>query len=160
MALDQPLELDIRAEDPIDNGKSFEIGLTTTKIMALLNSSQFDVIYSVPYRGDEDDVMRLVHRCDSYRARISQATNINSLRRGLMILDATLIQKLPSTELRQLVTTIVNRDPSLIDGMPRLRGLLSKTFRAIDLSLIMNPTVLSAISKDVVGRNLTGDSGE
>lgn len=129
-----------------------EITLTGKKVLALIDSDQFDVIYDAPYRGGDDDVMALVSQCEVMTRAILEADRREPLIAAVQLLDACLLVQTPATELRNMVKALVSKDPSLIDHMPQLRALLGLVLRAIEISYVLNPATLAAISRDVSER--------
>lgn len=126
------------------------------KVMILLTSAQFDVLYSVPYRGDDEVVVNMMRRIETLCADIAASTSSTGLIAAVRLLDACLFRELPATELRTLSQTILNKDPQLLRHMPILQDMLMTLYRAVDLSDMLNPSVLSAITRDVVERNKWG----
>jgi hypothetical protein len=126
------------------------------KIMALLTSKQFGVIYDTPYQGGEEKIIALLQRCESLIDTITHATNPAALEAAIQIADACLIPALPAAEVRNLVRTIVEKDVTLVTHMPQLRKILWRVYRAIELSLILDPKVLSRIAADIANQRQWG----
>lgn len=125
--------------------------------MALLTSTQHDVLYNVPYRGDENAIIELARRVEVFAHSITTAKDEIALRRCVVLLDACLLQQMHASELRSVCRAILDRDHTLLNHMPQLITVLKKIHRAFEISIILSPEVLSAIRSDVVARN---DSGE
>jgi hypothetical protein len=122
------------------------------EILALLASKQFDIVYNTPYRGDDQKIMSLLHQSEELCASLAVAAMSPSLISAVGVIDACLIPALPAPEVKNLITTIVKKDPSLIPYMPHTRKMMSNVFRAVELSSILNPSVLARIAADVASQ--------
>lgn len=119
------------------------------KVMALLNSKQFDVVYDMTYRGSEIDIERLIERCERLREAIACANSLKSLEIAVVIIDACILSNLPTPEIRSMIATIINRSPELISQMPHLSNMLERVYRAVAISLILDPKAINRVIQDV-----------
>jgi hypothetical protein len=126
------------------------------RTLALVASKQFDVIFEVPYRGTEEEIVSLLNRCESLNAAIARAPNAESLVLVVQIIDACLVNNLPTAELRSLIRTVIDRDPLLINHMPTIKSMLHRVYRAVTLSVMLQPSTIRQIAMDVASRNSLG----
>lgn len=125
-----------------------------TKIMYLLSSQHYNVLYGKAYRGEDDRIINLIDHCETTGIRIREATDVDSLPFIVGIIDANLIQEMPANELRRLCREILDRDEKLINYMPQLKARLAKICRSMDMNEMLQPSVLSEIIRDVDAKKL------
>lgn len=125
------------------------------KVMALLNSKQFDVVFDMTYRGSEMDIERTIERCERLRELIACGDSLKSLELAVVIIDACILPNLPTPEIRAMVSTIINRSPDLISQMPHLSNMLERVYRAVAISLILDPKAINRVIQDVRVENNT-----
>lgn len=126
------------------------------KIHALLSSKQYGVIYETPYQGEEDRIVILLQQCETLNTLLANAKLQPSLEMAVRVIDSVLVPVLPGQEVRTLVKTIVDKDPNLINHMPQVRQMLERVYRAIELSMILDPKVLERISADIANQSNWG----
>jgi uncharacterized protein YjaG (DUF416 family) len=126
------------------------------KIMALLSSKHFNVIYDLPYKGSEESIIALLQQCESLIDTISLAVPSGHLEAAIQIADGSLITVLPAAEIRNLTRAIVEKDQALVDVMPQLRKILWRVLRAIEISIILDSSVLFRLAADIVNHRRWG----
>ncbi len=127
-----------------------------SRTLALIASKQFDVIFEVPYRGTEEEIVSLLNRCESLNEAIARTQSTESLELVVQIIDACLVNNLPTAELRSLIRTVIDREPLLINHMPTVKSMLQRVYRAVALSVMLQPATIRQITMDVASRNTLG----
>lgn len=131
------------------------------EVTALLSSKQMDVVYAIGYRGSDEEIMTILQRCEEFCANLMQAPNTSRLELAVIFLDAALLTSHPAQEVRNLIQTIIRKDPNLIRLMPQLQLLLQRIMRAVELSMILNQAVLERLIADIGAQNQwTGNVNE
>jgi len=123
------------------------------EVIALLSSRQMDVVYAIGYRGSDEEIMTILQRCEEFCANLMQAPHTSRLELGVVFLDAALLTSHPAQEVRNLIQTIIRKDPELIKHMPQLQLLLKRILRAVELSMIFNQSVLDRLIADIGAQN-------
>lgn len=121
-------------------------------VLALLETPQFGEIRDPTYRMNDEAILRLIEQCDSLSETIALASNLRHLSMAMAATDATILKSLPSPELKKILTVTVNRDPSLILGMPIAQSILKKVSSGISMSGYLDPAVLDRLEADLVAQ--------
>ncbi len=129
----------------------------TSKIMALLRSQQFSVLYDIPSRTGAQGIENFAQRCDSLQTLISKSSDQTALAEAVRIIDNDFVPSLPLTELRQIIHAIIEKDLNLTQHMPQFREMLRQTSRALEVSMVFDATVLDRLTQDLVNQERSGN---
>lgn len=132
----------------------FEILTSPEKIIALIDSRQFTIIYDRPLPGDDRQVLGLLQQCEDFVYSLRSTPNLTSLALVVPSIDSGLIPCLPAEESRAIIRAIAERDVSLVQYMPQVRQMLWRVYRAIEMSWILDPDVLERIRVDVANQKV------